>query len=372
MNDYQIFKKASRSVKASLLLFFLLFVSMVTGTWFLLNIDLFAVGSQAFSLTLILISIAQSVVFALLFWHLAGGSKSSRIFFWLGVLANFALFYFPISSYKASPEAIYTWLAWAACLVIEDVLLYNVGIYIFQNHACKIFYDKVVEVDEEDAQNWQMDDLPEDTSVQNAQPVQNTQSDNSQAREQAIQQAQQKRGYISKVYEKPGADRPQATMPSGVQTPPLPKDPTAKPRRPAGQSYGLRMQHLAVRLGICVYGEMILFPILVSIFSDYFVSSDMKNVFATRDIFLLCIASAMIWTIAIFILYYAPAWSKKAVLGCWLGEVLVNVWYIPRFLGYYHSISITWPIQVFIFFAILDLLRYALILLVSLPVFQNK
>ena len=54
----------------------------------------------------------------------------------------------------------------------------------------------------------------------------------------------------------------------------------------------MTLPQLSVRLGIIIYGELILFPILIQIFSNLFASLDMQKVFATKDMFMLCIFTA--------------------------------------------------------------------------------
>jgi hypothetical protein len=342
MNDLKIYKKAAQKVKASLLLFYVLFLALILGTWFLLNIDLFALPNNGFEGIVLVIALLQAFVFGALFLYLSKGEKPARILFWLAAVCNLLLLYFPITRYLETREGIYTWLAWAACLVIEDVLLYNVGTYLFTNHSCKIYFDHVIEIDEDD--DWAYEEAPSVTSTYQTPPVPSSALSSGQSA-----------AYSQTIQSQP------------VQSQSIPEQ---KPKRKLSQK--ARMQRLSVRLGIVVYGEMILFPILVGTFSDYFASTDLKSVFASRDIFMLCIASSFIWTIAIFFLYYASAQSKRIVLLCFALEIGVNLWYIPRFIGYYTSINPTYPLSVFIFFAILDLIRYALIILCVSPVFESS
>jgi hypothetical protein len=342
MNDLKIYKKAAQKVKASLLLFYVLLLALILGSWFLLNIDLFALPGNGFEGIVLVIALLQAFVFGALFLYLSKGEKPARILFWLAAVCNLLLLYFPITRYLQTREGIYTWLAWAACLVIEDVLLYNVGTYLFTNHSCKIYFDHVIEIDEDDDWAYEYDYEQQQAA---ASPYQTPPVPSSNA-----QQSTQNTSVYSQSVQQPAPER--------------------KPAKKLSQK--ARMQRLSVRLGIVVYGEMILFPIIVGTFSDYFASTDLKSVFASRDIFMLCIASSFIWTIAIFFLYYASAQSKRIVLLCFALEIGVNIWYIPRFISYYTSINPTYPLSVFIFFGILDLIRYALIILCVSPVFESS
>ncbi len=64
----------------------------------------------------------------------------------------------------------------------------------------------------------------------------------------------------------------------------------------------MTLPQLSVRLGIIIYGELILFPILIQIFSNLFASLDMQKVFATKDIFMLCIFVSVFDFFIIYIL----------------------------------------------------------------------
>lgn len=361
MDDLKIYKKAQKHVKASLILFFIMLLAMIVGTWFLLHISLFQVSSSSFNTKLLLTSLCQVLVFGSLYYLLFKGIKSARIFYWVAVLGNICLLYFPIVSYFENPSGIYTWLAWVACLIIEDVLLYNTGMYFYQNHSCKIYYDHVIEIDEDDA-HWYEETMEVPVVENKVKPE----------RESGYAKMSSQESYISENKTQPEQKSESSYDSYAYQTPPIPSTPSANTAPKKKMSLRTKLQRLSVKLGICVYGEMILFPIIVSLFSDYFASTDMKSVFATRDIFILCILSSFIWTIAIFFLYYASSQSRKIILLCWAGEIAVNVWYLPKLYNYFISSTPAYPTQVFLFFIILDVIRYILIILVLSPVFQKN
>lgn len=361
MNDEKIYRKAGGRVKASLVLFFILYALLVFGTWFLLHIDLFATGSEAFSQQLLMISACQLIGFFFVFLFLASGRKAARILYLFAALLNFALIWYPTSGYLENPGPIYTWIAWAACLIIQDVLLYNVFTYLFNNGSCRVFYDHTLQLTEEEYEEM-MNQPEEEEPVAMPEKYRYTGPAPQPAAKPVQPRTQQARENLA-------ADWPvKPVTPNKVTPPPAPDS-----RRRRGNvirralSLKTRMQRAAIYLGAAVYGEMFIFPVIVSNFKDFFASTDMKSVFATRDIFILCMASALIWTVAILFLYYASAKSKKVILGCWVAELVVNAWYIPRFIGYYTSGTPAYPLQVFIFFAILDLIRYAFIIMALYP-----
>ena len=132
----------------------------------------------------------------------------------------------------------------------------------------------------------------------------------------------------------------------------------------------MTLPQLSVRLGIIIYGELILFPILIQIFSNLFASLDMQKVFATKDIFMLCIFTAFIWTIPLFYMYYNQKATKKIIACCMIGEFIRILVYLPTFMNYYKSQE--YSLRVFIFFVILDLIRLVILFVFAIRVLQSK
>ena len=113
-----------------------------------------------------------------------------------------------------------------------------------------------------------------------------------------------------------------------------------------------------------------LFPILIQIFSNLFESLDMQKVFATKDIFMLCIFTAFIWTIPLFYMYYNQKATKKIIACCMLGEIIRIMLYLPKFMGYYKSNE--YSIRVFIFFVIVDIIRVAILFIFAIHVLKSE
>jgi hypothetical protein len=88
--------------------------------------------------------------------------------------------------------------------------------------------------------------------------------------------------------------------------------------------------------------------------------------------FIACMVSALVWTLAVFFLYYNNPKSKMVVYGCIASEVIRIALYLPVFIGYIRSDNISYPLRAYIFFIILDLLRYFLIYFNIKPIFQME
>ena len=132
----------------------------------------------------------------------------------------------------------------------------------------------------------------------------------------------------------------------------------------------MTLPQLSVRLGIIIYGELILFPILIQIFSNLFESMDMQTVFATKDIFVLCIFTAFIWTIPLFYMYYNQKATKKIIACCMIGELIRILVYLPSFMKYYNSHE--YSIRVFIFFILIDIIRLLILFTFAIHVLKSE
>lgn len=126
----------------------------------------------------------------------------------------------------------------------------------------------------------------------------------------------------------------------------------------------------ALRLALVVYGELICFPIGVHIFQNSFVSIDNSSVFAINLMFTLCILTAVVWTLPIFFLYLKQPGVKKMIWGAaaaQLGVLAFGCWVL---YGHYKSETVIYSDKVFTLFAMLEVLRYGLLLIGVLPAFR--
>ena len=112
------------------------------------------------------------------------------------------------------------------------------------------------------------------------------------------------------------------------------------------------------------------FPIFMQIFSSLFASNDLQNVFATKAMFIFCIYTAVIWTIPLFCFYFNQPNSKKVVYICILLELVRILVYSKTLYSYY--IQNIYPVRVFIFFILADLIRYIFLLISIKPILTNN
>ena len=120
-------------------------------------------------------------------------------------------------------------------MLVKTMALSQIGGYLKNNRWCKIYYDHTIELDDED------DDWVE---------KQTKNVDYNKIKEKYAKEMEQDEQDDEDEYE---TEKTPMTLPQ-----------------------------LSVRLGIIIYGELILFPILIQIFSNLFESMDMQKVFATK------------------------------------------------------------------------------------------
>ncbi len=132
------------------------------------------------------------------------------------------------------------------------------------------------------------------------------------------------------------------------------------------QSYS----YIAMRMAAVVYGELVLFPILINLFQNNFVSIDNSSVFAINLMFTLCILTAVVWTLPIFFLYLKQPGVKKILWGAALFQVGVAAFGLWMLHGYYDAQTIHYADKVFTYFLMAEVLRYGLLIAGIFPAFQ--
>lgn len=337
MDDRKIYRKARNHVVWHLIFYFLLVCIFVIGTDLVLNLDFLKFAETGQHQTFILVSLCEIFLWLLLFLGLSTGMKWVRWLYWAMYILEVASFWIPVQAMMKDWNHIFVYLTWMFCLFIKLAILMQTGLYFHQNRWARVFYDHVLEVYD--------DDPLEDARAVPARTI--TRTTQSQTVRQAV---------------------PQQSVQHLNQTP------AAASRMEAAEEEkeekALTWPQVSVRLGICIYGELVLFPIFVQMFQGWFSSLDMRSVFATRDMFLLCIFSAFVWTIPVFFLYYSQKGTRRVIWGVIAAEILFSAWFATRLMAY-HQTGL-YPDRVFILFILVDIIRYGLIGAVISPVLMGK
>ncbi len=323
IQDEIILKKSKRRLRMRLIATYIFLIVYFIVVYIVTNIDLFKVSDSMFRVFFLIMAFTQLVIFALLFIMLDSGEKKYRTLYWIVFFLELVGFYYPLSSILSSSSVLgYTILT--IFMIVKTYVLYQCGKYLQTNPSSMVVFEHTIEVDEDGEYEEELfnEDLNEEVPVyyHDEDPVR-------MPSESLLEEEEEE--YVEYTY-------PQ----------------------------------LAVRLGICIYGSLMLFPILTQIFSSFFMANDMKHIFATQDGFMLCLFTAVIWTLPLFYLYFDNAKSKRIVILCLFAEVIRLALYIPTFISYIRGDETTYPVRVFIIFGVMQIIRYALLIYVIKPIFE--
>lgn len=319
-----LYQKAKHKITMRFIIYFtILCIYFLSMAYLFSNMDFLKVNDSTFQSMLVKLSTGQIFLYGITFILLSTGKKWFRILYWIDILISFLLIYFPIHLLLSNLNSILPFFILVACMLLKAVALCQVGGYLKNNRWCKIYFDHTIELDDED-DDW----VEKQTKNVNYEK-------------------------IKSKFEKEFEDNDQEEDEEYVTE----KAPMTLPQ-------------LSVRLGIIVYGELILFPILIQIFSNLFESMDMQKVFATKDIFVLCIFTAFIWTIPLFYMYYNHKYTKKIIACCMLGEIIRILVYLPTFMKYYNSHE--YSIRVFVFFILIDFIHLLILFVFAIHVLKSE
>ena len=317
-----LYQKAKHKITIHLILYFILLcIYFLAMSYLFSSMEFLKVDNSAFKSMLIKLGTGQILLYGITFILLSTGKKWFKILYWIDVVISLLLIYFPIKMLMTNLSMLLPFFVLIACMLIKTIVLCQIGGYLKHNRWCKIYYDHTIELDDED-DDW----VEKQTKNVDYEKIKDEY-------EKEFEESDQEDEYVTE------------------------KAPMTLPQ-------------LSIRLGIIIYGELMLFPILIQIFSNLFESLDMQKVFATKDIFMLCIFTAFIWTIPLFYMYYNQKATKKIIACCMLGEIIRIMLYLPKFMGYYQSNE--YSIRVFIFFVIIDIIRVAILFIFAIHVLKSK
>ena len=317
-----LYQKAKHKITIHLILYFILLcIYFLAMSYLFSSMEFLKVDNSAFKSMLIKLGTGQILLYGITFILLSTGKKWFKILYWIDVVISLLLIYFPIKMLMTNLSMLLPFFVLIACMLIKTIVLCQIGGYLKHNRWCKIYYDHTIELDDED-DDW----VEKQTKNVDYEKIKDKY-------EKEFEESDQEDEYVTE------------------------KAPMTLPQ-------------LSIRLGIIIYGELMLFPILIQIFSNLFESLDMQKVFATKDIFMLCIFTAFIWTIPLFYMYYKQKATKKIIACCMLGEIIRIMLYLPKFMGYYQSNE--YSIRVFIFFVIIDIIRVAILFIFAIHVLKSK
>lgn len=420
--DLKLLNKAKRRVRFSLTVTFAALLLWPLAAYFLISQPLLERPSY-FDGLYIGSLIVQTLIWVVIFYFLGEGSRRARKAYWFGVGAEALFACWLLYDGVRHPAQIWVFLIWVLFLAAKIILLMYFGNWLESGWWPRIYFDKVVRMAGRPAsarrnlqpqpyghtrmaehhpnlQNGKNQTSPDNGNRQIHSPRTpagrgsyslKKRSENGSAPESRRSgRNPSQASYASRSYSGIGKSETPAQaqniesskqQPSQVFASMADKTPDFQSQAPADAKKTIQSRRVrtgwkksAVRLSLCVYGELILFPMLVHIFEGGFVSTDNKGMFALSLMFSLCIMTAVLWTIPIFYMYLEQPGARKSLyLGC-AGQLLIIAY--GCFMLWQYSKGQepqpVYPAGVFIRFILLDLIRYLLLAYTLRPLFDLK
>ena len=239
--DQIIFKKAKNRVITRLFISWILLCLYFVGVFFVLNLDFLKVTANNLNTVIIVLAISQLCLFAFIFLLLSFGKKIFRILYGLVFLLSLSLFYIPIQFALEDMEHILTYSIMAGFMFIKTLFLIQLGSYLKKNKWSRIFFDWTIDIYEDDIEQ------PIPQPVKKEKPI------------KKIAPKKVEPEYIYEEYEEAEDEEY------------FEEEPYTQPQ-------------ISIRLGIGIYASLMVFPILVQIFSNYF-----SNFIMSITSFIFCI-----------------------------------------------------------------------------------
>lgn len=367
MTDAQIIQQARRKVLLTTSGYYLLLAAVLIGGSYLLSLPLLA-HAALLDHCWIISSMTEWILLLGLLALFLSEKPWTRTVYWIFFGLDCFTLLLPVWVFFKNPGSLLACLFWMILIGIKLFALYGLGRWLNTSKEAKIYFDRVL----------QQVVTPEELAAKKAAQ----QEAALRARRQAALQSQQAQSHASpsaRQTSSAGTAAANRSVGSRHNTAQVRASTMRQPdfsggdaRRPVVPDVGAMLYpKLAVRLGAVVYASLILFPIVVQIFQNAFVSTDNQQVFATRLIFTACIITAVLWTIPVVFLYLKEPFSKTCVLFCLLLESVAALWFGFQLYGYAHSTTVQYGWHVYLYLIVLDVARLALLWWGLAPVFST-
>ena len=212
-----LYQKAKQKITIHLILYFaILCIYFFLMAYLFSNIEFLKVDDPSFHSMLLKLTAGQIILYGITFVLLSLGNKWFRILYWIDLVITLLLIYFPIHLLLSNLKNILPFFILVACMLVKTIALSQIGGYLKNNRWCKIYYDHTIELDDED------DDWVE---------KQTKNVDYNKIKEKYAKEMEQDEQDDEDEYE---TEKAPMTLPQ-----------------------------LSIRLGIIIYGELILFPIFI-------------------------------------------------------------------------------------------------------------
>lgn len=389
-DDIKLLKKAKRRIMSAFIMMYAMICLFFFAAYFILN-QSFLPQSEFLDMTYITATVISSVTWLVVLFVIDTGRPASKYAYYGAAAAQSLFSLWLLWKVYQDPSAWLVWLIWALLMLAESYFLFRFGHWMFHSYYGKIFFDKTLMVYENEYPDapyppYQENQAsyPEDehTRIYSANPAdsdaavrrpdfgspQMNHSGQADYRT-AAQKPYRQDPYTDYGYEEEYEDEKPSVL-SSV------RDKAARHPWLAGiflmDHKPLTYPRAAIRLGVIVYAEMIIFPILMEVFGFLFKSANGKFSFATSIMFTMCIISAVIWTVPMFFLYLKQHGVRYMIYAGIGIEILVSLFYFSVLKGYYLNPTEdhVYHLSVFLWFALFDAIRYIILIWAIVPILR--
>ncbi len=371
-DDLKLLKKAGRKVARSLILTYIGLCLLKGGSCFVLTQPLFTLPEN-FLLVYLISMMIELAAWMAEFFFLSTGEKGSRAVYWILTACEFAFGFWVFAQMFSHPDAFLVYLVWFAFILAQCLFLCWFGGWLRHSWWASIFFDHVLVLDEEDRKHEERlarsrTSVPQISSQVSRQPQQTFTPVHQAA--PSIHDNEAQPDFTSGPAPAPTVHLKPEAQPDLQMDPQLAARQKAQKEREEKRRISAAYPRMAIRLAIVVYGELILFPLIVHLFSNFFVSMDNSSSFAQSLMFTVCILSAVVWTIPIFFLYLKQPGVRKSLLAGLLLQLCVIAFEAFSLWGYSQNPDVQYATKVFIYFGALELVRYILLFIGAMPAFR--
>lgn len=388
-DDIKLLKKAKRRIMSAFIMMYAMICLFFFAAYFILN-QSFLPQSEFLDMTYITATVISSVTWLVVLFVIDTGKPASKYAYYGATAAQSLFSLWLLWKVYQDPSAWLVWLIWSLLMLAESYFLFRFGHWMFHSYYGKIFFDKTLMVYENEypetnpsSNEYRVSPAEEEyTRVYPSNPAEAASASRrpdfgspqmNQARQADYRISSEKPyrqdEYADYGYEEEYEDEKPSVL-SSI------RDKAARHPWLAGiflmDHKPLTYPRAAIRLGVIVYAEMIIFPILMEVFGFLFKSANGKFSFATSIMFTMCIISAVIWTVPMFFLYLKQHGVRYMIYAGIGIEILVSLFYFSVLKGYYLNPTEdhVYHLSVFLWFALFDAIRYAILIWAIVPILR--
>lgn len=336
------YQKAQSKVILRLVIFFLFLSVYFVGMIWFFDQPFFLKSNQLEFVYLMEIMI-EAVVVLLDFFVVAAGRSYSRGFLWILVVGECLLPLIPMYLFFYERSYLLLEFAWFLLLSLKAYCFYLLANWMNNNEWADFYFINGKTRKKRPSSSLEQSLYEESLSYQ---------------------QAQAESMYQEPVYEPEPEEIPVQNEPPVVPETIVEQTIVHEVKVKKVPNYS----QLAIRLGIMIYGQLVVFPMIIQVFQDFFVSVDNRYVFGMRWMFNDCLTSALLWTWSLFFLFLNMKSSKKVVTLTFVLQAIATLFFMYDLYTIFTGAT-EYPLTVYIYLIILDVIRLTLITWAIAPVY---